>query len=153
MQPGWHSNRAWLWYVMLRPRLSPLRGIADTICCTDSFYCTTLSWQSVDETFLVERPKLVDSSINHGTECAPHTLFTYLDDKNCEEETLRIHAIFDQSVLEVFVNERTAITTRIYVNERICSGLKFFAESVSDAEDTNPAAELLRADVWDNLGA
>lgn len=134
------------------PHLSPPRALLTLPSAGTADY-TILLWEPVTETFLVERPKLVDSRINHGTESAPHTLFTYLDSQSCEqEETLRIHAIFDQSVLEVFVNERTAITTRIYVNEGSCSRLGFFAESAEDHGDTSPVAELLRADVWDNLG-
>lgn len=103
---------------------------------------------------MVERPKLANPKINHGTECAPHTLFTFFDDQGHErEETLRIRALFDRSVLEVFVNGRTAISTRIYVDEDRCSELKFFSEPMSDNKATNPAARLKRAQVWDNIGA
>lgn len=71
------------------------------------------------------------------------------------EETLRIRALFDASVLEVFVNERTAISTRIYnVSETDCPAgttLRFFAVSpVSEGNDAT-VAKLLHATAWDGL--
>ena len=90
--------------------------------------------------------------VNHGYETAPHTLFTSLNQRGEEvEETLRVHAYFDSSVLEVFVNDRTVITTRIYYPEDHCFEPLFFAEP--EAEDyEQPAAVLVQASIWDGLG-
>lgn len=64
------------------------------------------------------------------------------------EETFWIRAIFDKSVLEVFVNERTVISMRIYVDEDRCFQLGFFSEggSIDDKEAVfEPLATLLSA--------
>ena len=78
------------------------------------------------------------------------------------EEPLRIRALYDVSVLEVFVNDRTVISTRIYppdgnlVGATGCYGIRFFAESVRAQDDAVVAevpAMLRRAFVWDGLEA
>jgi beta-fructofuranosidase len=53
-------------------------------------------------------------------------------------------------VLEVFVNERTVISTRIYYPSDQCFEPRFFADSENSSDIE--AAVLLRADVWDGLG-
>ncbi|KUL89587.1 hypothetical protein ZTR_04371 [Talaromyces verruculosus] len=100
---------------------------------------TVLSWDPITKTFTVERPHPTYPGINHGVESAPHTLFTFRDEEDNEvEETLRIRAIFDKSVLEVFVNERTVISIQ--------------GGSIGDKEAVcEPPAVLLRAHVWDGL--
>ncbi|KAI2694860.1 CAZyme family GH32 [Penicillium roqueforti] len=114
--------------------------------------CTTLSWDPRSETFEIHRPLIDDTEVNHGYETAPHTLFTCLNERGDEvEETLRVHAFFDSSVLEVFVNDRTVISTRIYHPEANCFGLLFFAESDAGVDGDQPAV-LVRASIWDGLG-
>ncbi|OJJ81977.1 glycoside hydrolase family 32 protein [Aspergillus glaucus CBS 516.65] len=111
----------------------------------DSNY-TTLTWTPSTETFQINRPNpMPDSNINNFPEKAPHTLFTTSDPETGteSEEPLRIHAYFDMSVLEIFVNDRTVISTRVYPLHEQCAGVRFFG----DANTT-----LLRADVWDGLG-
>lgn len=51
-------------------------------------------------------------------ETAPHTLFTYVDESgsNTKQELLYLRILFDVSVLELFANDRTAITTRLYAD-------------------------------------
>ncbi|KAJ5554543.1 Glycoside hydrolase family 32 [Penicillium frequentans] len=115
----------------------------------DLEHCTTLAWDSYSETFTIDRPP-IGQEINHGQESAPHTLFTYLDNQQEFEEALKVHAFFDHNVLEVFVNDRTVITTRIYYPSDQCFGVRFFAEP--DDQSSKPSAVLLRADIWDGLG-
>lgn len=124
------------------------------------------------------------NAINHAPEVAPHTLFTFTTTTSAEqkdkpkeengfnvdhakaedlvteaEEPLRIRALYDVSVLEVFVNERTVISTRIYVSESNhvgsggCCGIQFFAESMGakDSAVAESPAILQRAIVWDGL--
>ncbi|KAL2788060.1 glycosyl hydrolase [Aspergillus keveii] len=142
---------------------------------------TVLFWDPLYETFQVHRPDLTNTplgsrNINHAPEITPHTLFTSVSaapqpemqttlmklfsffskaSGTETEETLRIHALFDTSVLEIFVNERTALTTRIYqVGEKdggkpACVGLQFFAEE--DGARETSSSRLLRATVWDGL--
>lgn len=115
---------------------------------------TVLSWKPYDETFTIERPSTHDAGVNHTPETAPHTLFTFCNNEGEEvTEPLQVHAYFDASVLEVFVNSRTVISTRIYTpHAQACSGLKFFASATeSQLDPSTSAAVLLRADVWDGL--
>ncbi|KAE8377892.1 glycosyl hydrolase [Aspergillus bertholletiae] len=115
---------------------------------------TVLAWAPYSETFSIHRPPSYNPGINHNPEIAPHTLFTFADESGIEkEETLRIHAFLDRNVLEVFVNERTVISTRIYT---LCvesaSRLRFFAELDSSAPNLqHTPAVLLHADLWDGL--
>jgi beta-fructofuranosidase len=114
---------------------------------------TTLAFSPQDETITIHRPSIFgpgsDELINSEPERAPHTLFTALDpDSGVEsEETLDIRAWRDNSVLEVFVNSRTAITTRIYGGEGQL-GLTFFA----DDTDRTESSELACATLWDGIG-
>ncbi|OJD34046.1 glycoside hydrolase family 32 protein [Diplodia corticola] len=107
---------------------------------------TELYWSPAEEDFAVERPDLVggQSAVKMQTEHAPHTLFTTRDVSTGaeSEEKLRVQVFYDGSVLEVFVNERTAITTRVYTSDARCVGLALFAEG--DAQVTG-------CSVWDGL--
>ncbi|CAI7629287.1 unnamed protein product [Penicillium glandicola] len=120
---------------------------------SDGQNCTTLCWDPRSETFEIHRPVIMDAEVNHGYEVAPHTLFTFLNERGeVVEETLRVHAFFDSSVLEVFVNDRTVISTRIYHPADHSFGPLFFAESDAGADNEQPAAVLVRASIWDGLG-
>jgi beta-fructofuranosidase len=70
------------------------------------------------------------SGINDSPEFAPHTLFTTRDPATGKkvQETLDIRLFFDVSVLEIFVNERVVITTRIYPETGRCYGLQPFVK-------------------------
>ena len=119
----------------------------------DGSNSTTLTFSPGDETFSIFRPTLLasgsDELINNRPERAPHTLFTLLDvDSGKEvEETLDIRMWRDNSVLEVFINGRTAISTRIYGGEDTF-GIQFFA---NDAE-TSQKSVLEGATLWDGIG-
>ncbi|KAL1614622.1 putative beta-Fructufuranosidase [Diplodia seriata] len=131
---------------LLRPSTGPpsalreANGNADVECRTEMY------WSPAEEDFSVERPDLVlaESSVKMQTEHAPHTLFTTRDVSTGaeSEEKLRVQAFYDGSVLEVFVNERTAITTRVYTSDARCVGLALFAEG---------DAQVTRCSVWDGL--
>ncbi|KAJ9230276.1 CAZyme family GH32 [Paecilomyces variotii] len=142
---------------------------------------TLLVWDQNSETFMIERPniwrKQSDTPVNHAPEVSPHTLFTYISHTKSgdgcgvdeeREEPLHIHAFYDSSVLEVFINERTVLSTRIYYPADTngafdigCHGIYFFAEgsNFTDAREPSSIANessttaLLGATVWDGLGA
>jgi beta-fructofuranosidase len=114
------------------------------------------------EAFTLNRPSFpgADSAllINSSPEVAPHTLFTTCIPGANEEytETLDIRAWRDNSVLEVFVNGRTAISTRIYAAENT-HGLRFFAANGDLARGEVNAShsghtELRYARLWDGIG-
>ena len=119
----------------------------------DLFSSTTLAFSPYEETFSIQRPCFPGPGsgelINSKPEHAAHTLFTSQDPKTGleEEETLDIRVWRDNSVLEVFVNGRTAISTRIYGAEA-SFGLFFFADDAGDTMRT----ELLSATLWDGIG-
>jgi hypothetical protein len=50
-----------------------------------------------------------------------------------ESETLKLHVFFDESVLEVFANDRTVISTRIYPPTKRVFGVRFFAEQLTES--------------------
>lgn len=87
------------------------------------------------------------------TEQAPHTLFTFRDPIAGEEteESLRVHAFCDGNVLEIFVNDRTVLSTRWYTQDARCVGLRFFAEAFEGSADC--PAVLAYCTIWDGLAA
>ena len=131
----------------------------------DDSQSTTLTFFPRTETFTIDRPSL-DSShsshlsklINSEPETAPHTLFTSRDPVSDVEvtESLDIRVWRDNSVLEVFVNGRTAISTRLYAAEETF-GMHFFAQDsvsahVSDVQSKGSPTGLLYATLWDGIG-
>lgn len=119
---------------------------------------TVLCFAPEEETFVIERPDIYfedaeaanreEWSAQLQKEEAPFTLFTSRDAMTGaeQEEHLRVHVFYDGSVLEVFVNERVAITTRIYLEDQKCADLEFFVEG----ED---GCVLEEAAMWDGLSA
>jgi beta-fructofuranosidase len=99
------------------------------------------------ETITIERPdsSQVDSDILTFTEKAPFTLFSFADGSR---ERLQIRAWFDESVLEVFVNDRCTFATRIYPATKRCWGIKFWAEDEGPLQ-----SKVVEARAWDGLRA
>lgn len=146
------------------PCLLSVKGPSLTACVHIEDYKTVLFWDPTSETFQIDRPDVQNTrnrGINHDSETAPVTLFTYtsghgLSDAEEVEETLRIRALFDASVFEVFVNERTAISTRIYNDRKTeadptSTTIRFFAESAVSEGNEDTVAKLLHATAWDGL--
>ncbi|KAB5518930.1 glycoside hydrolase family 32 protein [Coniochaeta sp. 2T2.1] len=84
---------------------------------------TVVSFHPSEQLLSIKRHGMF-SNMN-GDECAPHSLLKVRD----QEETLDIHLFFDVSVLEVFVNERLAITTRVYPENARCTAVRPFGNS------------------------
>ena len=59
-----------------------------------------------------------------------------------KHETLDLRIFFDVSVLEIFVNDRVAITTRVYPDSGKCFGVNAWV-----AEEAH--AELVRCKAWE----
>lgn len=114
---------------------------------------TMLCFSPGDETFFIDRPDLCAcmpsdperAPAKLQRETAPFTLFTTRDPETGVEleERLEMHIFYDRSVLEVFVNERMVVTTRVYLEAAECVGMEFFAESAG--------VSLVHAAVWDGL--
>lgn len=141
----------------------PASRLSDNILTISTDYekATILTFEPQTETFKISRPSFSrpDSSllINSSPEAAPHTLFRTVNPSSGEEstETLDIRAWRDNSVLEVFVNGRTAISTRLYAAEETF-GMRFFAEDelsstrVLQTSHIGPT-ELQFANLWDGI--
>ena len=132
--------------------------MSDLANCLDFISSTTLVFDPRLEAFTITRPSLPrpDTSllINSSPEVAPHTLFTTQNPitEEFETETLDIRAWRDNSVLEVFVNGRTAISTRLYAAEETF-GMRFFAiDDDFDADLTSSRTRLDAASIWDGIG-
>ena len=129
---------------------------------TDFSRATTLMFEPQSETFTIDRPTLPTQNswkqMNSAPEVAPHTLFTTRDPATEEEdiEVLHIQAWQDNSVLEVFVNSRTAISTRLYAAKETFGMTLFATNSSSIGNSLNPGGsdttELLDAVLWDDIG-
>ncbi|KKY22152.1 putative glycosyl hydrolase family protein [Phaeomoniella chlamydospora] len=92
---------------------------------------TTLSFHPSSETLTLYRPdsSSVDPAINSHPETAPHTLFKFSNPNAPEEPTIESYDVkmwLDESVLEVFVNGRTVISTRIYPGRKRIWGAHFW---------------------------
>ncbi|KAK5170227.1 putative beta-Fructufuranosidase [Saxophila tyrrhenica] len=111
---------------------------------------TTLTFEPAKETITINRPSFSRPElVNSSPEVAPHTLFTTRIPASGREETetLDIQVWRDNSVMEVFVNGRTAISTRLYAAEETY-GIRFFAEDGT----VDDRSALVDATLWDGIG-
>lgn len=108
---------------------------------------TVVFFEPCTETFMVERSKSTKiPQINLSVESAPHTLFSFAKDRI---EPLQIRIFCDTSVLEIFVNERTVISTRIYAESRTCYRIEPFVETAPvEGMLDRSCSELINLDVW-----
>jgi beta-fructofuranosidase len=117
--------------------------------------CTSVYYDSNDENVIIDRSlvPVTSPSVCLAPEIAPFSLFTQWNAESNQdvEETLNIRAFCDASVLEVFVNERVAITTRIYSEIKACTGIIFFAHGSAAVEGAE-VAEVSECQVWDAVG-
>lgn len=111
---------------------------------------TRITFTPYTETLSVDRPNSahVDPEILSFAENAPFTLLTRKQANGSEvREHLEIRAFFDESVLEVFANDRCTFATRVYPNSKRCFGIRFWAE------DDSGQSGLVGARTWDGLRA
>ncbi|KAJ9609006.1 putative beta-Fructufuranosidase [Cladophialophora chaetospira] len=98
---------------------------------------TTLIFSPQTETFTIDRSRSSTiPGVNTAPETALHTLFTFRDPSSgaTSQEPLDLRVFYDVSVLEVFLNERTAVTTRVYPDVATCFGIEVFVEETGDEE-------------------
>lgn len=92
---------------------------------------TTVTFSPQTETITIDRSmSSFRSGIVKTSKTAPHTLFRYSDGKT---EPLDFVLYFDTSVLEIFANDRTALTTRVYPESGACVAVKA-ASAISNCE-------------------
>ena len=111
--------------------------------------CTSVYLTSGTETLTIERPNSshIDPNIHTFAETAPFTLFSLRRPEGHIREKLEVRAYFDESVLEVFINNRCSFATRIYPATKRCWGIRFWAE------DESQQSRLVQAKAWDGLRA
>ncbi|ETI28597.1 hypothetical protein G647_01048 [Cladophialophora carrionii CBS 160.54] len=103
---------------------------------SDAKQRTTMYFDAAAETFVIDRSHSTTVAyVNTTPEMAPHTLFRFRDPSGTvTREPLDVRAFYDVSALEVFVNERTAVATRIYPDRATCFGVEVFLEAESGSE-------------------
>lgn len=115
----------------------------------DPLHATSIFLTPQTETMTIERPdsSQVDPGIHKFPETAPFTLFSFQRPDRIARENLQLRAWFDESALEVFVNDRCTFATRIYPASKRCWGIRFWAD------DESQQSKLLMAKAWDGLRA
>ncbi|KAK4150173.1 glycosyl hydrolase [Chaetomidium leptoderma] len=97
---------------------------------------------------IVRRESTSARGVNVSDEAAPHPLFVFGKPQGQlrRQEHLSLRIFFDASALEVFANDRTALSTRIYSDTGKCFGITPFVErGGSEPEDGG----LVRCTYWD----
>lgn len=97
---------------------------------------TTIAFRPDGEELVVDRSySNADQSINKADERGPFTLFRTRnvgEDNELEEleemEMLRLHVFCDNDILEIFANERFAISTMVYTQNSEAELVSLFAE-------------------------
>lgn len=134
----------------------------DILHSSDASEYTRIYFDSSSETVVIDRSHATrQTGVNVSPKQAPHTLFEFKSDgETTTQEDLDFHVVFDTSVLEVFVNERVAITTRVYPYEGTCNGIRIYTGDDDDkgisvrrnrsdtCESDGLVAELRRVNVW-----
>ena len=91
---------------------------------------TTITFLPREELFLVDRSSsTLEKNIKTHPEMGPYTLF-YIRDKVTgviEQEKLHLRIFFDVSVIELYANERFALSTRVYPSDPADSKLEIRA--------------------------
>ena len=99
---------------------------------------TTVLYNALDKIVCVQRDHSSDTSldIKTDTEVAPHVLLsTRSKTGDLQTETLDLKIFYDVSVLEIFVNDRVVITTRVYPDSGTCFGVEAFGNDLGEVRD------------------
>ncbi|KAL5589252.1 hypothetical protein FOVSG1_011119 [Fusarium oxysporum f. sp. vasinfectum] len=120
----------------------------------DSELRTVVSFSPDSETLKITRAQSTNmADICVADEEAPHTLFSTLSPGTAAraepfsaQEPLRLNAFFDVSCLELFANERTAFTTRLYPESMACYNLQPFVVTKGERPWSG---HLLKCTAWE----
>jgi beta-fructofuranosidase len=116
---------------------------------------TVIRFSPLSELLTVDRSKSTSlTDINTSPDSGPHTLFYTRDPNTGVEtlETLKLRIFCDNSVLEVFANDRFALSSRIYP-DTISVRVSQFATPKQNAnlEDDDVLARFTTIHIWENL--
>ncbi|KAH7019662.1 glycoside hydrolase family 32 protein [Ilyonectria destructans] len=120
---------------------------------------TRVYFHPPSESLRIDRSRSTSiTNINVSTKTAPHTLFSFRDGDKIKYEDLDFHVFFDVSVLEVFVNDRVAMTTRVYPEEGSVYGIRLWVGDDERSSSKDPKgvegtmATLRSCDIWELQG-
>uniref|UniRef100_A0A0D2Y0X6 Acid beta-fructofuranosidase n=1 Tax=Fusarium oxysporum (strain Fo5176) TaxID=660025 RepID=A0A0D2Y0X6_FUSOF len=108
---------------------------------------TAIHFSPQSEKITVDRSKSNhEADIEKDAVSGPFTLF-YSDRNGSEElEKLHLRIFCDGDVLEVFANDRFALSTMVYADTGDCTGLSWFVEGPGASETVFESAKL-----WENM--
>ncbi|ORX38175.1 glycosyl hydrolase [Kockovaella imperatae] len=107
---------------------------------SEAQYETVIAFDCINECLLVDRSRSTTrDDINTVTERAPFTLFRTETDGRERIEPLRLRLFLDHDVVEIFANDRCAISTRVY-SPRSATGMSL---------QVTGGGELQRLVVWE----
>jgi len=120
---------------------------------------TTVYFDPTSEEIMADRSKSSSvPGVRRFTESAPHTLFTFAGPNDSttsrdgapqtRQEVLDFHVFYDTSVLEIFVNERTALTTRVYPTSGTSSQIRPFVDTCGRASVGGSGSRLVDIKIW-----
>ncbi|KAH6677926.1 glycosyl hydrolase [Plectosphaerella plurivora] len=114
----------------------------------DASQRTTVYFETREERLIVDKSTSnADEEIAKPAESGPFTLFYLADGSGGETlENLKLRIFRDGDTLEVFANDRFALSTTVYADEA-CAGLSWFVEGSGDVTGVFESVEL-----WDELG-
>ncbi|KAL1886002.1 putative beta-Fructufuranosidase, partial [Ceratocystis pirilliformis] len=101
---------------------------------------TTIFFSASNEQITIDRKNSTHwPDVRTVDEIAPHTLFQHADKS---WETLELRVFFDRSSIELFANNRTALTTRVYPISGAVDAIELLHERGDDS------SAFLSADTW-----
>ena len=105
--------------------------------------CTRVVFSLSNETITIDRE---DSTLSHDVQTTPesgsHTLLQFSD----RWERLKLRIFFDVSAMEVYANDRFAISTRVYPSSIGPMALSISADPIS--RTTEAIGKIIRGSVW-----
>lgn len=120
---------------------------------------TTVYFDPASEVIIADRSKSSSiPGIRRFTESAPHTLFTFAEPNDSttgrdgapqtRQEVLEFRVFYDTSVLEIFANERTALTTRVYPTSGTSSQIRPFIDTRGRTPVGGNGSRLVDVEIW-----
>ncbi|OZJ06022.1 hypothetical protein BZG36_01108 [Bifiguratus adelaidae] len=108
---------------------------------TTIYYNPSNSSINVDRSLSTNRSDIYDTAPESGA-------FALYNLKKKKTEVLRLHIFVDNSIVEVFANDRFALTTRVYPSQLNSTGISLFAEG-----DIGDVANVVKTmDIWQVSG-
>ena len=119
------------------------RSSADPSISTDEY--TRIGFSLTEETITIDRE---DSTLSHDVQTSPetgsHTLLSFGD----RRETLKLRIFFDVSAIEVYANDRFAVSSRVYPSSIGPMSLSISASAGQKSGNGEAIARIVHSAVW-----